>query len=245
MCIDTISLSLSLEARDVRHLPFNEQLDLLHQLGPNLSQDVVSQVLSFAHTMLTEESSNLGLPDFPVENLPPLVSMLNNVPQMSVMDALLRLYPYKSFLPEEGCQSVEDTVANFSIPRDEGKQVLAVDSVLASSEHPGRAQVTVSVNGRQSGPIEVPAGPHPSVADSGEFVATPYHDMFLAEVMLSHSVKDFCIIGPKGCGKSVVLQRLADLLGYEVEPIMLYQDMTARDLLQQRTTTETGDTVWR
>ena len=31
------------------------------------------------------------------------------------------------------------------------------------------------------------------------------------------------MIGPKGCGKSVVVQQLADLLGYEVEPIMLYQ----------------------
>ena len=35
--------------------------------------------------------------------------------------------------------------------------------------------------------------------------------------------QDFCVIGPKGCGKSVVVQQLADLLGYEVEPIMLYQ----------------------
>ena len=34
------------------------------------------------------------------------------------------------------------------------------------------------------------------------------------------------MIGPKGCGKSVVVQQLADLLGYEVEPIMLYQANT-------------------
>ena len=93
----------------------------------------------------------------------------------------------------------------------------------------------------------VPAGPHPSGSSqpSSAYVRTPYHDWFLTDVMLSHSVKDFCIIGPKGCGKSVILQRLADLLGYEMEPIMLYQDMTARDLLQQRTTLENGDTIWR
>lgn len=30
-----------------------------------------------------------------------------------------------------------------------------------------------------------------------------------------------------------------------MEHIMLYQDMSARDLLQQRTTTPTGDTVWQ
>ena len=37
----------------------------------------------------------------------------------------------------------------------------------------------------------------------------------------------------------------AGLLGYRTETIQLYADMTARDLLQQRTTTDTGDTVWR
>ena len=40
----------------------------------------------------------------------------------------------------------------------------------------------------------------------------------------SHTIQDFCVVGPKGCGKSIVVQQLADLLGYEVEPIMLYQD---------------------
>lgn len=65
--------------------------------------------------------------------------------------------------------------------------------------------------------------PASASASSSPYVSTPYHDHFLAELLLSHSAKDFCIIGPKGCGKSVVLNRLADMLGYEVEPIMLYQ----------------------
>ena len=56
---------------------------------------------------------------------------------------------------------------------------------------------------------------------------------------------DFCIIGPRGCGKSVIIERLAQILGYEIEPVILYQDMTARDLLQQRTTLTNGDTIWR
>ena len=130
---------------------------------------------------------------------------------------------------------------------------------------------------------------------------------------MSHSAHDFCIIGPRGCGKSRIVERLAEILGmfsqklskfkysiflmknlkyivdiwnwignfeaklhqklkinfkqngsyvqifftqilqrlyflistqgYDLEPIMLYQDMTARDLLQQRTTLANGDTV--
>lgn len=39
----------------------------------------------------------------------------------------------------------------------------------------------------------------------------------------SHLVSDFCLIGPKGCGKSITVQTLANLLGYEVEPVVLYQ----------------------
>lgn len=222
------------QGRDVRHLPYSEQLEVLQTAGSSLGSDTVSQVLSFAHTLVTEESSNLGLADFPVENLPPLVAMLNSAPNLSVYDALLRLYPYKSFLPEGGCQSVEDTMKNFHIDVSSApeSQSLRVERLSVSTATPGRAAVVISVDGRDN-ELVVPAGPHQSLSESGEFVKTEYHDRFIADLILSHSVKDFCVIGPKGCGKSVVIERLADLLGYEIEPIMLYQDMTSRDLLQQ------------
>uniref|UniRef100_A0A2C9MAM2 von Willebrand factor A domain-containing protein 8 n=1 Tax=Biomphalaria glabrata TaxID=6526 RepID=A0A2C9MAM2_BIOGL len=77
------------------------------------------------------------------------------------------------------------------------------------------------------------------------FVNTKYHNSILSEMIQSHSVKDFCVIGPRGCGKNVVVNQFAKMLGYHVEPIMLYQDMTSRDLLQQRATLPNGDTVWR
>lgn len=38
---------------------------------------------------------------------------------------------------------------------------------------------------------------------------------------------------------------LARLLNQTIEPMVLYQDMTARDLVQQRTTKINGDTIWR
>ncbi len=53
------------------------------------------------------------------------------------------------------------------------------------------------------------------------------------------------VTGPKGCGKSVLVFELARLLNQTIEPMVLYQDMTARDLIQQRTTKINGDTIWR
>ena len=43
----------------------------------------------------------------------------------------------------------------------------------------------------------------------------------------------------------MLINQLAKTLGYSVEPIVLYQDMSSRDLLQQRITTSSGDTGWR
>lgn len=49
----------------------------------------------------------------------------------------------------------------------------------------------------------------------------------------------------QGTGKSVLINEFARRLGYEIEPVMLYWDMTARDLCQQRVTLPNGDTSWR
>ena len=55
------------------------------------------------------------------------------------------------------------------------------------------------------------------------FVFTPYHHEALADLLQSHSVADMCIIGPRGCGKSAVVAKMAHMLGYQTEPILLYQ----------------------
>ena len=65
------------QARDVRHLSYQQQLQLLQNTAPNVDGATLSQILSFSHTLVTDESSNLGLPDFPVDNLPSLVQLLN------------------------------------------------------------------------------------------------------------------------------------------------------------------------
>lgn len=96
-------------------------------------------------------------------------------------------------------------------------------------------------------------------------MSTPQNEHLIAEMIQSHFVGDFCVVGEKvrtvfvalcvckaessrssqGTGKSVLINEFARRLGYEIEPVMLYWDMTARDLCQQRVTLPNGDTSWR
>lgn len=84
--------------------------------------------------------------------------------------------------------------------------------------------------------------------DSGiqqNFVNIPYHSEQIVDIIQSYAQSDVCIIGPRSSGKSTLVFRIAHILNQTIEPLVLYQDMSARDLIQQRTTTLSGDTIWQ
>jgi hypothetical protein len=58
----------------------------------------------------------------------------------------------------------------------------------------------------------------------------------LSLMMQSHTLGyDICLVGVKGCGKSIIADYFAQSLGYtQPEKIFCYKDMTPRDLLQRR-----------
>ncbi|KAL4635681.1 von Willebrand factor A domain-containing protein 8 isoform X1 [Arapaima gigas] len=237
------------QARDIYYLPFKDQLETLYNVGPNVSAERLSQLLSFATTLCSQESTNLGLPDFPVDNLPSAIKILDLFPMMSMQHLVQRLYPYEAILGGGKNQDVVDGVLRQFELIDKGQhtnpsEVVSVEPLSGPQE--GRATVTLHILNKHVS-FEVPAGSRPTRTPShtSGFVSTPTHTHLLAEMMQSHLVKDMCLIGAKGCGKSVITKEFADLLGYNIEPIMLYQDMTARDLLQQRYTLPNGDTAWR
>ncbi|KAI5107140.1 von Willebrand factor A domain-containing protein 8, partial [Silurus meridionalis] len=233
------------QARDVYYLPFKDQLEILYSLGPNVKAERVSQLLSFATTLCSQESNNLGLPDFPVDNLPSAIKMLDLFPMLSAQQLVQRLYPYETMLGKEGRNAVEGVLNRFELM--DGKNQPSTHAVVhVEPGHKGEASVTLSIADKIVS-FQVPAGSRaPRPPDSSpSFISTPTHAHLLAEMMQSHLVKDMCLIGAKGCGKSVLAKEFAEMLGYSIEPIMLYQDMTARDLLQQRYTLPNGDTAWR
>lgn len=229
------------QARGIQALPFKEHLEALQEVGQKIPSNTISQMLSFASTMLTEESTNLGLPDFPIDNLETAITILNNNPNLSMADVLQRVYPYKTMLNKEGIQAVEGAMQKFELHSKKKKNF----SVAQVEKDENSATVRLK-SGFSSCDLQVPAGKFDPLQVQGcnKFVKTAYHDNVIAEMFQSHATKDFCLIGPKGCGKSILIQNMADSLGYHIEPIHLHQDMTSRDLLQQRMTHPNGDTSW-
>ncbi|XP_012062470.1 PREDICTED: von Willebrand factor A domain-containing protein 8 [Atta cephalotes] len=231
-----------------RHIPpptFEEQFEGLRNLAPNVDAGKLSQLLSCAHALVTPEAVTIGLPDFPLDNLSSAACIMDNNPDLSVYDIFYRFYPYKLFLGKEGQNAVEDILETFSVLNDSKVKHTVTNKVDIAKKIDDFLETSIKRDNVKTS-FHVPCGTNQlSSANSDHYIETNYQNNLLANMLESHLTSDFCLIGPKGCGKSTTVQRLADLLGYQVEPIVLYQDMTSRDLIQQRTTSLNGDTVWR
>ncbi|XP_075977606.1 von Willebrand factor A domain-containing protein c12.2 [Anticarsia gemmatalis] len=228
------------QARDVATIGFGEHLSVLQEEAPQVDPVKLEQLLSAAYALISPELQQVSLPDFPVDSLQAAALILERNPNIPIHKLLYLLYPYNSFLTREHIKNVEAVLHNLKI--NTGPKFQAVAKGIEFKGN--KAEVTMEINDVKSQFCVPCGGGKTAVRDKG-IVKTAYQSQLLNELMISHSVGDFCIIGPKGCGKSLVVTQLASLLGYTIEPIVLYQDMTARDLVQQRTTIDNGDTVWR
>lgn len=114
--------------------------------------------------------------------------------------------------------------------------------------------------------IAVNGGPK-KIRKTEGFIDIDYQRSLLSSMIQMYAVGDICLIGielyfvenidcssillmsrflgPKGVGKSALSLQLVNWLGQSIEPMVLYEDMTSRDLIQQRVTTLDGDTIWR
>ncbi|XP_032686011.1 von Willebrand factor A domain-containing protein 8 [Odontomachus brunneus] len=232
-----------------RHVPpptFEEQFDTLKNLAPNVDAGKLSQLLSCAHALVSQEAFSIGLPDFPLDSLSSAAVILEKSPDLSVYDIFYRFYPYKLFLAKEGQSAVEDILSTFSVLDNTVKKSTVNSKISVTRKVDDLLEIGIKRANAETC-FHVPCGVSQTLnsASNDAYIETNYQNNLLASMLESHLTSDFCLIGPKGCGKSTTVQRLADLLGYQVEPIVLYQDMTSRDLIQQRTTSPNGDTVWR
>jgi MoxR-like ATPase len=186
--------------------------------------------------------------------------LLTRFPALSAMDAVTRMYPFRhSLLDEDSRKMVESLFASLGLMQTAGRATgtYSLESVVemtdaasgpakvfqlffSSTDPPSAVQVNCV-----GGTDFFQEGNRLSVMDGTTML--DWHRNLLVDMLQSHSIgKDICVLGPRGEGKSFLVHKFARLLGYApVESIFLYADMTARDLLQTRTTNQLGETVWK
>ncbi|CAK0844639.1 unnamed protein product [Prorocentrum cordatum] len=101
-------------------------------------------------------------------------------------------------------------------------------------------QVPIAARGAESKARGVLAAALP-----GGLTLTPSQARVACALFQDHAAgMDFCVVGDKGVGKSVVVKAFAEVLGYRQHVVFCYRDMISRDLLQRRGTNAQGSTVW-
>ncbi|XP_072394328.1 von Willebrand factor A domain-containing protein 8 isoform X1 [Diabrotica undecimpunctata] len=204
------------QARYVHNNSYQEYLGVMRNLAPNVAPEKLEKIVACAFALLTKESATLGLPDFPLDNLLLAAIIMEQNPSLSPYEIIYRLYPYKVFL-KDGVQHVENLLTELGLP---------------ASKQTESANVSTKI-------------PAPSSTSVNSYIETKYQNALLESIVQSLKVADVCIVGTKGCGKSMIVNKVAEIFGQDVENIVLYQDMTSRDLIQQRTTLDNGDTIWK
>ncbi|KAK9871089.1 hypothetical protein WA026_011372 [Henosepilachna vigintioctopunctata] len=207
------------QARDVNLFSYQEYLSKMKELAPQAPTEKLEAILSVAFALRSEESSNIGLQEFPVDNLELAAKLLEHNPDSSTYEIIYKLYPYKVFL-KDGIGNLESLLTKFSIKPPE-------NGLLNSWSEQVKQLLNKNNNSANS-----------------MYVETTYQNNVIEDMMKTIKVADYCLIGPKGCGKSLLVDRVAKTLGQDTETIVLYQDMTSRDLIQQRSTLDNGDTIW-
>lgn len=114
-------------------ISFQEQLAALKTVAPNVDPAKLSQLLSCSYALVSDEALGLGLPDFPVDNIPLLGEIFNRFPETDPSLLVNRLYPYKSFLTREALNAVEDTYKTFQLSTQEPDLKSKVEEVKTVS----------------------------------------------------------------------------------------------------------------
>ncbi|XP_022208693.1 von Willebrand factor A domain-containing protein 8 [Drosophila obscura] len=222
------------QSRNVTSYSYGELYDELQQVAPAVPGDHLKQLLTFALTLQTADDS-LQLPDFPLHNLQLGVQMLEANPALSLHDVITRIYPYQSMLKPDQQKRVEELLTSLHVQRLPGQTIKSITS-SAQADH----LVTLQLDDLK---LIVPGGVTP--ATSSNFVDLPHQRQALASLLQAYAVGDVCLMGEKGVGKLTLTKQLLGLLRQTAEPMMLYEDMTSRELVQQRITSPQGDTIWR
>ena len=258
------------QARNIAVPTFLSQITQLKRVAPKVPQRTLERLISVGFVLRSVTSEKgVAVPEFPPQ-LDQAARILQYFPDTNLRCILDIMYPYPllSGTDEEQRSIIESTYQRFDMlghAVDQAGAMTIANQATAGYKIVGIIKEEEPSNVTSTGRIHhadvtfetivplgvkptqvtvrLPAGEYPSTK-LDKFVETEYHGALLATMMVAHSVGDLCIIGEKGAGKSALLRSLTSFLGYKVELIPLYKDMSARDLMQRRSTNLLGDTIW-
>ncbi|KAL3080777.1 hypothetical protein niasHS_014882 [Heterodera schachtii] len=248
-------------------LPFAQMLQLCLFRAPSVPKVRLERLLSLVYGLNSanrrtadngqgtdNESQGVGaldLPQFPTDNLLKAANIWNICPDLGDEFVFHLCYPTQILQADARVSLLRQFKQKFNIeqsPRMDLKVValnLQEEKGGDSKETAHWATVGIAADGKQIGGLKVPSGRFVREGfPSAGFVSSASLDRLLAEMVLLHSTSDFCLLGVRGGGKSLVVNEFAKRLGYAVETIVLYQDMSSRELLQRRKILPNGDTQW-
>ncbi|KAI9317743.1 AAA domain-containing protein [Dichotomocladium elegans] len=256
------------QSRDIRAPTFGAQVNQIMALTKNKAQrELVERLVSISLVLCIQRdkstSREIEVPEFPM-SIESLSTLLSDFPHIHPRFLVDLLYPYP-LLPTcdleqlgvieaayrrfgvrgqifEAHEEINQTFSGYQLQNiDPHRHTVSIDeshlvySAIATFSH---------VNQGALG-LPIACGPNP-FSPAEFFVETSYHRQIFTSMVLVHAGgNDICLIGTqKGVGKSALVRHFARNLGYTIDYIPLYRDMSSRDLLQRRSTSPTGDTVW-
>ena len=230
------------QARKIDHSKFYDVREEMIQAG--LDPEITNQLLSVGYAINTDEARDLGVGVFPTDIAPKVATI-----PTTAYPLLQRIFPYRSgTLGETGEESVEGIIRKLDMPLS-SEMKLKLSKIDSKENGIVGATFTNSTGLLSSKEFELnyPIGSaqKPGLTKNENFYSDGGRSQQLASILMSLSAGDVGIIGERGVGKQTIGKEISRILDQPVEPILLYQDMSSRDLLQQRDTDVDGNTVWR
>ena len=248
------------QARLINYPTYEDYLNYLISISP-ANKDFIENITGFAYSFYEEEINKINLPDFPIENIEKLVTIVNkcqimkeesssSIHYLNTSFLINKLYPHKILLKngETNLKLYFGLLEKFNLISSKSDNI---QYKLLSIEDRENDEVKVNFESKSESLTKTlhvilsKVRKNYVINQNSGFIINDYHSHQLVDLMLSHSAGyDFCLIGSRGCGKTQLINEFSRLLGYNTHTIQLYKDMTSRDLIQQRITLLNGDTKW-